>query len=254
MPSASDFSETMTFFVSASACGAYIWKKYFKTSSAQDRYIWMMGRTHHSNCQSCEKTVDILFRGQPFCQGVTSKCSELCQCNYHCLLVTYRMISLCAAMTLQAHRTHVGGRFALQWNESRMCGVVHYCCSSKCWIHCFWSIIPLFSECIILWVVIDMRLAQTSSVGSNFAHKFIVKVFTIISEMCMCVPFWWAVLWWIFHIGKEGSKCLFWHNLHADGTEPLWDKHCVGIHFYSPCIRLINCLCLGAVLNTHKGI
>ena len=34
--------------------------KHFKTSSAQHRYIWMMGRTHHSNCRSCEKTVDTI--------------------------------------------------------------------------------------------------------------------------------------------------------------------------------------------------
>ena len=39
--------------------------KHFKTSSAQHRYIWMMGRTHHSNCRSCEKTVDIVKALQP---------------------------------------------------------------------------------------------------------------------------------------------------------------------------------------------
>ena len=35
-------------------------KKIFKTSSPQHRYIWMMGRTHHSNCRCCEKTVDTI--------------------------------------------------------------------------------------------------------------------------------------------------------------------------------------------------
>ena len=45
-------------------CTSHLWAglewKHFKTSSAQHRYIWMMGRTHHSNCRSCEKTVDTI--------------------------------------------------------------------------------------------------------------------------------------------------------------------------------------------------
>ena len=41
-------------------------------------------------------------------------------------------------MTRQARWAHVGARFALQWNECRVCGVVH-CCSSKCCIYWWWQ-------------------------------------------------------------------------------------------------------------------